>query len=89
MVAASLAFVFASLGAVHVSWALGGRVGLTSAVPEVIFLVRAVGDVQLVGPFKRVRGTSFARWDSSHFSPLCLGIFLAALWLAFLSPGRT
>jgi hypothetical protein len=136
LVAYSLALVFALLGAVHVFWALGGRLGFASAVPEVngqraftptpgatfavalalfvasalvlgragvfssrapaalfkwpvvvlgfVFLVRAVGDFRLVGLFKRVRGTSFARWDTWLFSPLCLGISLAALWLAFL-----
>jgi quinol-cytochrome oxidoreductase complex cytochrome b subunit len=128
--------VFSFLGAVHVFWALGGRLGFVSAIPEVngqraftptrtatfavafalfvasvlvlgragvfsslapaaffkwpvivmglIFLVRGVGDVKLVGLFKRVRGTSFARWDTWLFSPLCLGISLAALWLGFL-----
>lgn len=115
-------------------WALGGRLGFVSAVPEVngkrvftptraatfavalalflasalvlgragvfsalvpaalfkwpvlvlgfIFLVRAVGEFKLVGLFKRVRGTSFARWDTWLFSPLCLGISFAALWLS-------
>jgi hypothetical protein len=47
-----------------------------------VFLVRAVGEFKLVGFFKRVRGTSFARWDTWLFSPLCLGISFAALWLA-------
>jgi len=136
IVASSLALVFALLGALHVFWALGGRLGFGVAVPEVdgqraftptpaatlavalalflgsalvlgragvfgslvpaalfrwpvlimgfVFLVRAVGEFRLVGLFKRVRGTSFARWDTWLFSPLCLGIFLAALWLAFL-----
>ena len=37
-----------------------------------IFFVRAVGDFQLVGFFKRVRGTPFAIWDTRLFSPLCL-----------------
>lgn len=126
--------MFALLGALHVFWALGGRLGFGAAVPEVdgqraftptpaaifavalalfvacglvlgragvfgslapaalfkwpvlvmgvVFLARAVGEFRLVGLFKRVRGTSFARWDTWLFSPLCLGISLAALWLA-------
>jgi hypothetical protein len=134
IVASSLALVFALLGALHVFWALGGRLGFGVAVPEVdgrrvftptpaatfavafalfvacglvlgragvfgpllpaalfkwpvlvmgfVFLVRAVGEFRLVGLFKRVRGTSFARWDTWLFSPLCFGISLAALWLA-------
>lgn len=37
-----------------------------------VFLLRAVGDFNLVGFFKRVRGTTFARWDTRLYSPLCL-----------------
>jgi hypothetical protein len=126
--------VLAFLGALHVFWALGGRLGFRSTVPEVngqrvfkptraatfavalalfvasalvlgragtfgslvpaalfkwpvllmgfVFLVRAVGEFKLVGLFKRARGTSFARWDSWLFSPLCLAISFAALWLS-------
>jgi hypothetical protein len=136
LVASSLALVLALLGAIHVFWALGGRTGFVSAIPEVngeraftptpaasfavalalfvasalalgragafgsrapaalfkwpvlamglVFLARAVGEFRLVGLFKRVRGTSFARWDTWLFSPLCLGISLGALWLALL-----
>ena len=134
IVASALALVFALLGALHVFWALGGRLGFGSAVPEVdgqraftptpaatfavalalfvasglvlgkagvfgslapaslfkwpvlalgvVFLARAVGEFRLVGVFKRVRGTSFARWDTWLFTPLCFGISLASLWLA-------
>ena len=135
VIASSLALVFVLLGVLHVFWALGGRLGIGSAVPEVngrraftptpaatfavalalfvasvlvlgragafgphvsaerfkwpvfilgfAFLIRAVGEGKLVGFTKRVRGTSFARWDTRLFSPLCLGISYAALWLAF------
>ena len=38
----------------------------------VLFILRAVGEFRLVGFFKRVRGTSFARWDTWLFSPLCV-----------------
>jgi Protein of unknown function (DUF3995) len=40
------------------------------------FLLRAVGDCRLVGFFKRVRGTPFAKWDDALYSPLCLGLAL-------------
>jgi hypothetical protein len=135
IIAASLALVFILLGALHVFWALGGRLGFGSAVPEVngrraftptpaatfavalalfaaaavvlgragvlesfaradrfkwpvfilgfVFLLRAVGEFHLVGLFKRERRTSFARWDTFLFSPLCLVISCASLWLAF------
>lgn len=48
----------------------------------VVFLLRAIGDFRLVGFFKRVRGTPFARWDTRLFSPLCLVLGGAILWLA-------
>jgi hypothetical protein len=47
------------------------------------FLLRAIGDFRLVGFFKRVRGTDFARWDYFCFAPLCILIGSAFLYLAF------
>ena len=48
-----------------------------------VLLARAVGDFRLVGFFKKIKGTPFAKWDSLLFSPLCLvlsaGIFVLAL----------
>jgi Na+-transporting methylmalonyl-CoA/oxaloacetate decarboxylase gamma subunit len=46
------------------------------------FLLRAVGDFRWVGFFKRVRGTRFAFWDTRLFSPLCMALGAASLWLA-------
>lgn len=46
------------------------------------FVLRALGDFRFVGFFKRVRGTPFAKWDSRLFSPLCLLLGVASLWLA-------
>lgn len=44
---------------------------LTRAL-AVVLLLRAIGDFQLVGLFKRVRDTPFARLDTTVYSPLCL-----------------
>ena len=46
-----------------------------------VLMLRAIGDFRLVGFFKRVRGTAFARADTLLYSPLCLalGVALAAL----------
>jgi hypothetical protein len=55
----------------------------------VVFLLRAIGDFRLIGVFKRVRGTPFARWDSRLFSPLCVALGLASLWVARPLPGGT
>jgi hypothetical protein len=47
-----------------------------------ILLARAIGDFRLVGFFKRVRGTRFARLDGIAYAPLCLllaaGVFYVA-----------
>ena len=51
-----------------------------------VFLARAVGDFRLVGFFKRVRGTRFARLDSALYAPLCLVLGLATLWVAGAAP---
>ena len=47
------------------------------------FIARAVGDFRLVGFFKRVRGTHFARLDTTVFAPLCLVFGLAVLYVAY------
>jgi hypothetical protein len=47
------------------------------------FIARAVGDFRLVGFFKRVRGTHFARLDTTVFAPLCLILGLAVLYVAY------
>jgi hypothetical protein len=49
---------------------------------SVTFLARAVGDFRLVGFFKRVGGTQFARLDTTVFAPLCLVLGLAVLYVA-------
>jgi hypothetical protein len=48
----------------------------------ILFLLRAIGDFRLVGFFKRVRTTRFARLDTLIYSPLCLT--LAGLCAALL-----
>jgi Protein of unknown function (DUF3995) len=39
-----------------------------------ILFARAIGDFRLVGFFKRVHGSRFARLDTIVFSPLCLAL---------------
>ncbi len=41
----------------------------------IIFLLRAIGDFNYVGFFKKIKTTQFAKSDTKYFSPLCL--FLA------------
>jgi uncharacterized protein (DUF2062 family) len=48
-----------------------------------VFLARSVGDFRLVGFFKRVRASRFAQLDTFLYSPLCLIMGLAALFVAY------
>lgn len=48
----------------------------------VVFIARAVGEFHLIGFFKKVRDTTFARWDTFVFSPLCLALGSSILWLS-------
>ena len=44
-----------------------------------IFTIRAIGDFKYVGFFKKVRNTTFGKYDSRFYSPLCLTIGLIGL----------
>ena len=44
-----------------------------------IFLLRAIGDFNDVGFFKKRRQTYFGKLDSRVYSPLCLGMGLMGL----------
>lgn len=52
-------------------WILGG-----------IFILRAIGDFNYVGFFKKVKNTSFGKLDSKFYSPLCLVIASIFFWMA-------
>ena len=143
----AVAAIFALLGLVHVYWALGGRLGLRAALPQLpvppgwqqhgepqmvnafdprrgttlavaavlisvgaavglrgglftapvqhaalqavlaavalVMFARAIGDFRLVGFFKRVKGSAFARMDTWVYSPLCVVLGLGVAWTAF------
>lgn len=60
MKALAIAIVLPSWIMAYGLWALSG-----------LFFVRAMGDFQYVGFFKRIRNTPFAHYDTRYFSPLC------------------
>lgn len=43
-----------------------------------VFFLRAMGDFRLVGFFKRIHNSRFARMDTRFYSPLCLAIAIGA-----------
>jgi hypothetical protein len=76
LVAASAGFILSTVPAGWVtSLAMALALGLFG---------RAIGDFRLVGFFKRVRGTRFARLDNTVYSPLCLVLALAVFYVAYM-----
>lgn len=49
-----------------------------------LFLLRAIGDFNYVGFFKRKRNTAFGKQDTLFFSPLCLLIGILGIILQLL-----
>ena len=58
------------------------QVQLLIAGAAAVLVLRAIGDFRLVGFFKRVRGSRFARLDTLLYSPLCLALGTALALLA-------
>ena len=58
------------------------RVDLLVAGAAAVMVLRAIGDFRLVGFFKRVRDSRFARMDTLVYSPLCLALGAALAVLA-------
>jgi hypothetical protein len=51
-------------------------------VISAIFFLRAIGDFNYVGFFKKPRTTAFSKLDGQFFSPLCLVLALLGLLLS-------
>ena len=49
-----------------------------------IFILRAIGEFNYVGFFKKVKDTEFAKADSKIFSPLCLIIGIIGILIQLL-----
>jgi len=47
-----------------------------------VFIVRAIGDFQYLGFFKKVYNSSFSKKDTLYFSPLCLMLGVAFIILS-------
>lgn len=54
-------------------------------VLSIIFLLRVIGDFNMVGIFKKIKETEFTKYDTTYIVPLCL--FLASVF-AILSYTR-
>ena len=52
-----------------------------------VLLLRTIGDFRLVGFFKRICDTRFARLDTSVYSPLCLALAIGSVVIGFARHG--
>ncbi len=57
---------------IYVGWFLAG-----------VFALRAVGDFNMVGFFKKVKSSEFSKYDTKYYSPLCLLLSFAFVALAY------
>jgi len=78
---------FACLSAAGLGWPVlpTGYVRTGNGLIAGLLALRAVGDFRFVGLTKRVKGTAFARNDTRYYTPLCLLLAFAALWLALFA----
>jgi uncharacterized membrane protein YdcZ (DUF606 family) len=51
-------------------WTLKSIIGLLA----ILMIARAIGDFHLVGFFKTIKGSLFARLDTQFYSPLCVAL---------------
>ncbi len=50
-----------------------------------IFILRAIGDYNYVGLFKKIKNTEFAKADSKWFIPLCLTIGILGILIQLMN----
>jgi hypothetical protein len=76
------ATVLWNAGAVSLPWPrTGARIAMHVAFA--IFFLRTIGDFRTFGLFKRKADTTFARFDTRLYTPLCAVISLGLWWLAW------
>lgn len=73
------AILVAALGGVLALPVRGGVLRAMGYLLSAALCARAIGDMRLVGFFKRVRGTRLAKLDTVLYSPLCLGLGLSVI----------
>ncbi|MGB0914430.1 MAG: DUF3995 domain-containing protein [Crocinitomicaceae bacterium] len=55
-----------------------------SWIVPIVFTVRAIGEFNYVGFFKKIKNTEFAKADTILYSPLCLGIGVFGFLILYL-----
>lgn len=50
---------------------------------SIIFALRAIGEFRVVGFFKKIKSSKFAKYDTKYYSPLCLFFSVIFVILTF------
>ena len=56
---------------------------LGSIICAIVFMIRAIGDFNYLGFFKKIKHSQFARYDTWIYSPLCLFLSISYIILLF------
>ena len=48
-----------------------------------IFTIRAIGEFNVIGFFKKIKSTEFSKYDTKYFSPLCIYLALVFAILSY------
>ena len=70
----TLAFGEASELSIYLGWSISA-----------IFFIRVIGDFNMLGFFKKIKGTKFAEYDSKFFVPLCIYLSFSVGFVALLN----
>ncbi|MEM8893380.1 MAG: DUF3995 domain-containing protein [Bacteroidota bacterium] len=80
--------VLLGFGSFYIWFAIASHAETTSLTQIIswiipsIFLLRAIGDFKYVGFFKRIRHSSFSKYDNRLYSPLCLTLAMLGVSIA-------
>lgn len=55
-----------------------------SWIIPMLFLIRTIGEFKYIGIFKSVKNTTFSKWDTNLFSPLCFAITVLGMTINYL-----
>jgi len=66
-----------------VSFQVNTITNIGSIICAIVFMIRAIGDFNYLGFFKKIKHSQFARFDTLIYSPLCLYLGFTYIILLF------
>jgi len=80
----ALAYLLAFYDLASISY--GGYAVYFGWLLAAVFTLRAIGDFKLVGFFKKITSSEFAKYDTKYYSPLCLSLGIIFSVLSYGQP---